>query len=72
VPGRSASPGAEPQPVAVRVAQLEVAAVRLLAHWPPELGHDSVYVIDHQAHERVRARVTEMFGQEQPDRAPRD
>jgi hypothetical protein len=68
----SDSPGAEAQPVAVRIVQLKVAPVRLLARWPPELGHDSVYVIDRQAHESVRARVTEMLGQEQPDRAPRD
>src|SRR5215475_12492957 len=64
-------PLGDPQPVAVWVAEFELAPIGRLPRGAAELGHDGVYVPDEQPDQRVRPCVASMFGQVQPCPAAR-
>lgn len=64
--GRSAlDAGGDPQPVPVRVDQLDLPPPRLLGDVAPELIGDRVNVVDPEVHERVRSCVPFVLGEMQ-------
>jgi hypothetical protein len=68
----SAGQSADPQPVTVRVAKLELAPVRRLAVRTAELGLDRVDVAHIKADQGVGPGITPVLGQEQPGPATCD
>jgi RNA polymerase sigma factor (sigma-70 family) len=69
---RSGCPLADPQPVAVGIAELEFASIGRLLFGAAKLGHDGADVPDEQPDQRVWPCVASVLGQEQPRPATRD
>src|SRR5919198_3310566 len=70
-PGGSGWRRPDPQPIAVRVTQLDLPSPRRLFHGHAELSRDRVDVPDPQVHQGVWARAPLVFGQKQPHPATR-
>lgn len=62
--------GADPQPVAVGVPQLDLPGPRHLLGGDTELGRDRVHIADPQIHQGAGGRIAPVLRQEEPHRAP--
>jgi hypothetical protein len=69
--GGSACRCPDPQPVAVRVAKLDLTPIWRFTSGSAELSHNGVDVTDYQVDQSVWPGVTSVLGEEQP-RAARD
>jgi hypothetical protein len=70
--GGSACRCPDPQPVAIRVAKLDLTPIGRFISGSAELGHNGVKVSDYQVDQSLWPGVTLMLGEEQPRAATRD